>query len=82
MAGSSVLTLFTRTGCGLCEEMLSEVIAHTRLSLADIELVDIDLRPELKALYGNRIPVLEKAGVELAAGRISPEALSQLQAEL
>lgn len=78
MTGLPVLKLFTRADCGLCEEMLSEVILHTGLSLADIELIDIDMRPELKALYGKRIPVLEKAGVELAAGRISPQALSQL----
>lgn len=80
MAASPAIKLFTRAGCGLCEEMLSEVMQHTGLSLVDIELIDIDTRPELKALYGNRIPVLEKAGVELAAGRISPQALSQLQA--
>ena len=76
------LTLYTRTGCGLCEEMLEAILTQTSIALPDIDLVDIDSRPELLALYANRIPVLEQSGIELAAGRLGPQVLHKLSTGL
>jgi|GEM_PF-3137709 len=58
--------------------MLATLLDHTGLPLTEFELIDIDSRPELRALYGSRIPVLERSGVELAAGCISEQQLAQL----
>lgn len=70
--------IYTRTGCCLCEEM-HEALIQAGIVPSDIELIDIDQRPELVALYGARIPVLEKSGLELAAGRLSGQSMSALR---
>jgi Glutaredoxin-like domain (DUF836) len=52
------LTLLSRPGCHLCEEMRRQV----ETVLADVERqwedVDVDLDPEIARRYGERIPVL------------------------
>lgn len=72
------LKLYTRADCGLCEEMLATIVAAGKVLMDDIELIDVDSKAELRALYGNRVPVLLKGDIELAAGRISDQIVSQL----
>ena len=48
------VTLYTRPGCGLCEEMKRKLESEGR----QVEEVNIDLDPELKRLYGRKIPVV------------------------
>lgn len=74
----ALFKLYTRSGCCLCEEMYA-ALAERGFAPADIELVDIDQQPELAALYGARIPVLEKGGLELAAGRLSAQSMAALR---
>jgi len=62
---SKTLTLYTRAGCPLCEEMEAEIqvlIAGTGHSLAR---VDVDADPSLKAQYGWEIPLLFHGDSEL-----------------
>lgn len=55
---SRQLTLYTRQGCCLCEEM-KEVIRRVAGELAlDMEEIDVDSEPELQQRYGNEVPVL------------------------
>lgn len=52
------LTLYTRQGCCLCEEM-KEVIGRVAGELPlDLEEIDVDGAPDLKEKYGNEVPVL------------------------
>ena len=58
------LQLMTRTGCHLCE-----VAAETLARLADEaglvpQLVDVDADDELRAEYGDRVPVVLVDGTE------------------
>ena len=53
------VTLYTRTGCHLCEEA-EQPAAGFRL-----ELVDIDRDPELARRYGVRVPVVAVDGEDL-----------------
>ena len=52
------LSLYTRTGCHLCEDMehalpeLAEELGFTT------EIFPIDNNPELERLYGSKVPVL------------------------
>lgn len=69
---------YTRQGCGLCEEMLAE-LASLGIQQESLDLIDIDQRPELRALYGNKVPVLETQGRELAYGRLSEESRRALR---
>jgi hypothetical protein len=56
------LVLYTRRRCTLCDRMRVE-IARARLGRrVRLELVDVDLDPELARRYGARVPVLAIGG--------------------
>jgi glutaredoxin len=58
------LQLLTRAGCHLCEiaeETLDRVAAEAGLTPV---AVDVDADPELRAEYGDRVPVVLLDGVE------------------
>ncbi len=65
--------LYSRPGCGLCEEMLSELSAMPSARGMPIEVVDVDLEPAARARYGHKIPVLLLAGELVCHGRLDPE---------
>ena len=52
------LRLLSRPGCGLCEEMRSEVDELLGERPHAWEVVDVDSDPALAARYGDAIPVL------------------------
>jgi len=63
------VTLYTRTGCGLCDTMKAEL---ERRGYQVLE-VDIDTDPELVRRYGHDIPVVVRTdGRELARHRLAP----------
>ncbi len=66
------LTVYSRPGCHLCEEMMA-VIAST-LDASNpavvIEVIDISKDAELEARYGQEIPVLLIDGWKVAKYRI------------
>jgi glutaredoxin len=54
----SKLTLYSRQGCGLCDEM-KEVIRTVASEIPiEMEEIDIDGSPELRAKFGDEVPVL------------------------
>ena len=71
------LLLYARDGCHLCEETrdVLQALLEERVRrgepIARVREVDIDADPELKARYGDLIPVLALDGIELplAMGR-------------
>ncbi len=65
--------LYSRPGCGLCEEMLEELAALPSAQGIPIDVVDVDRKPETRARYGHKIPVLLFAGEILCHGRLDPE---------
>lgn len=58
MAGPLELTLYTRAGCHLCEEMKAALRPLVREFGARLAEVDVDQSEELQSLYGNDVPVL------------------------
>ena len=69
------IVLYTREGCGLCEEM-KEVLARTPLPRAySLSEVDITEDPELLAAYELSIPVLTIAGRVAFKGRLDADSL-------
>jgi hypothetical protein len=52
------LRLYTRAGCGLCEEMRREVDALLADAPREWDLVDVDSDPALAERHGEEIPVL------------------------
>ena len=52
------LTLYTRAECHLCEEAKRELAPLLREFGLALEEVDVDTDPELKARFGDEVPVL------------------------
>jgi hypothetical protein len=64
-------TVFSRPGCGLCEEMLEELASVLPpAEAARVRVIDIDADPELTRKYGSRIPVLLVDGEFVCAYRL------------
>ena len=64
------LTVYSRTYCHLCDEMiagLQQMQARFRFTL---NIVDVDSDDALEALYGDDVPVLAHAARELCRHRL------------
>ena len=67
------VVLYTKPGCGLCEEMKTEMSKAGCAVLYTLEEVDIEGEPELFARYQYEIPVLFINGVEVFRHRLRPD---------
>jgi hypothetical protein len=65
--------LYSRPGCGLCEEMLSELAALPEAGSYPVDVLDVDADPALKVRYGHKIPVLLFDGELVCHGRLDAE---------
>jgi len=63
------LTLYTRPGCHLCEEMKAVIRRVQGQVACELAEVDISLDETLLQRYGHHIPVLLADGVEVARTR-------------
>ena len=64
------VVLYTKPGCGLCEEMKEEMSRANCVGLYTLEEIDIESDPELLARYRYEIPVLFINGVEAFRHRL------------
>ena len=76
----NALTIYSRPGCHLCEEMKAVVETVARSIPLSLEEVDISRDPALEARYGLEIPVLVVDGKKAAKYRIGEGELRQLLA--
>ncbi len=69
--------LYTRAGCHLCDEA-REVVSRTCAALdQDWTESDVDADPELRARYGDEVPVATVDGEVVGFWRIDPERLRE-----
>lgn len=76
----TILTIYSRPGCHLCDEMKG-VVTRALVPLADrvvLREVDISGDPDLETRYGVEIPVLLIDGKKAAKYRVTEEALARL----
>ena len=76
------LTIYSRPGCHLCDDMkavVKQVVRDVDES-ASIDEVDISTDPALEALYGLEIPVLMIDGKKAAKYRVTEDALKRMLA--
>jgi hypothetical protein len=74
---SKALTLFTRVGCPLCEDMeaaVCELIAGTGHRLTP---VDVDADPLLKQKYGWEVPLLFDNDIEICRHQLNLQAFEE-----
>lgn len=62
---SRELTIYIRTGCHLCEDMLQELNLRQEGLGFTLQIVDIVSKPELESLFGTKVPVLTHAEQEI-----------------
>ena len=76
MTPVTALTIYSRPGCHLCDDMKALVARVIReFPAATIDEIDISTDAALEARYGLEIPVLEVDGRKVAKYRISEENL-------
>lgn len=72
MTAARTLTLYGRLYCHLCDDMAAALAPIAREFGCAIEVVDVDSAADLEARYGERVPVLVHAGVELCHYFLDP----------
>jgi glutaredoxin len=72
------LTIYSRPGCHLCDEMKAVVQRAARSVPLTIEEIDISHDAELDERYGLEIPVLMVNGKKAAKYRITEEELTRI----
>ena len=77
------LTIYSRPGCHLCDDMkaLVQRVARTRGDAIALDEIDISTDPDLESRYGLEIPVLMLNGRKIAKYRISEAALTRALAD-
>ena len=75
LAGPRDLTLYTRAGCHLCDEMKAALGPLMREFGARLTEVDVDGDEELRGLYGNDVPVLFLGARKAAKHRLDSRQL-------
>jgi predicted thioredoxin/glutaredoxin len=65
--------LYSRPGCGLCEDMLMELASLQESACFGVDVIDVDADPTTRMRYGHKIPVLLFAGELVCHGRLDPD---------
>ena len=68
----TLVTIYGRTGCHLCEEALSILQSMQEELDFEIQEILIDGSKELEKLYGEKIPVTQIDGVHHDFWRVDP----------
>lgn len=66
----SVLTVYSRAGCGLCDELLAGLRALCAEQPVQIQVEDVDADPVLRRRYGLDVPLVFAADEELCRHRL------------
>lgn len=76
----AALTLYSRPGCHLCDDMKAIVnrVASAIPGRLQIEEVDISTDPDLEQRYGLEIPVLLVDGKKVAKYRVKEDDLRRM----
>jgi hypothetical protein len=74
------LTIYSRPGCHLCDEMKAVVRRVAQTVPLTLDEIDISTEAELEALYGLEIPVLMVEGRKAAKYRITEDELVRVMA--
>ncbi len=65
--------LYSRPGCGLCEELLAQLAALPAAAGVPVDVMDVDADDALRSRYGHKIPVLLLEGELVCHGHLNAE---------
>jgi glutaredoxin len=69
------VTVYTRSGCHLCDEAKQVIESVRRRATFDYEEFDIDSDPQLRQLYNEEVPVIAIDGKKAFKYRVTPAEL-------
>jgi glutaredoxin len=72
------IVLYSRPGCGLCDEAREVLEAQRSRTPFDLDEVDISADDAMELEYGIRIPVVEIDGEEVFEISVDPAELARL----
>ena len=75
------LQVYSRQGCHLCEQLIEELLPLVRGTL-EVEVADIDSRPEWVEAYGTRVPVVEYRQRLVCQYHLDVKAVQQIMASV
>lgn len=67
--------LYSRAGCGLCEELLAELAAVPAATGVPVDVIDVDTDAAARVRFGHKIPVLYFAGDLVCRGHLDLDEL-------
>lgn len=76
------LTLYSRTWCHLCDEMIAGLQPLQARFHFELEVIDVDSDAGLEALYGEDVPVLVHGGAELCRHRLDSRLVTDYLAKI
>jgi hypothetical protein len=71
------LTVYSRSYCHLCDDMISGLRLLQARFHFEIEVVDVDSDEALDARYGEDVPVVLHGGTELCRHRLDTAAVTE-----
>jgi hypothetical protein len=74
------ISIYSRPGCHLCDEMKSTVSRVAAVIPLILEEIDIATDPVLESLFGQEIPVLMVDGKKAAKHRVTEQELTRILA--
>lgn len=77
MAAAPALTLYGRSWCHLCEDMLAALEPLRGEFGFTLEVVDVDSDPLLEQRFGERVPVLVHGAKELCHYHLDTTAVTE-----
>lgn len=76
MAAAPALTLYGRSWCHLCEDMLAALEPLRGEFSFTLDVVDVDSNPQLETRFGERVPVLVHGERELCHYHLNAAAVT------
>jgi glutaredoxin len=67
------ITIYSRTGCHLCDDAQKILESMQKELNFDIEVIDIDESTELIKLYGDQVPVIHIDGLHHDFYKVDPD---------
>jgi predicted thioredoxin/glutaredoxin len=77
MRGRDGLVVYTRNDCGLCVELLGELLEYCAGRGLTFEVRDVDADPGTQRRYGLQVPVLTLDGETVCFGRLDVTELTR-----
>jgi hypothetical protein len=78
----NLLTLYSRIGCHLCEDMEAQLPPYLEPAGITLDIIYIDKNEQLEQLYGTLVPVLKAGEMEICHYFLDIKALQQYISEL